>query len=330
LPETEKLSVELKHPDRDIIFDEVSEAELNFEMEKDPENDLWLYLKNHKELVSFKFDAGGGRTPALPDSVDFKLTDLEVSLRNYYENSPDYSRAINFIKTQGESLKRLRLDGLSINPSQFERLFEPMRVLKSLDLNDFTILPQSTPFASKNFICPALSILDMYRVKEFPFLEKFPNLRVLRISSYSAQPSYSDFIVSAAQHCPRIWKLRLDSFKDLPETTIFPNLVDLTLQCLLPAETNKNFLLQHKLKRLEISGGLDGKFFKEILQSLPKIRHLKFYVDKQLLTDIWPLLGKLKTLEIRFDHRKKGFDINTIRREFPKIPGLKIIDANYY
>jgi hypothetical protein len=99
---------------------------------------------------------------------------------------------------------------------------------------------------------------------------------------------------------------------------------------LLPAETNKNFLLQHKLKRLEISGGLDGKFFKEILQSLPKIRHLKFYVDKQLLTDIWPLLGKLKTLEIRYDYRKKGFDINTIRREFPKIPGLKIIDANYY
>jgi hypothetical protein len=144
---------------------------------------------------------------------------------------------------------------------------------------------------------------------------------VLSISNkyYSQQ----DLLVSAAQHCPRIWKLELSSFKDFPEATIFPSLVDLTFRSSLPSELpslTKNFLLQHNLRRLEITGViLDGKILKEILQGLPSLKHLKIYADKQQLTDIWPVLGNLETIDIRHEDELDK-DIDKRELEFPKIP----------
>jgi hypothetical protein len=45
----------------------------------------------------------------------------------------------------------------------------------------------------------------------------------------------------------------------------------------------------------------------------------------ELITEIWPLLGNLETLEIKSDY-SKDINIDTIKQEFPKIPGLKIIE----
>jgi hypothetical protein len=170
--------------------------------------------------------------------------------------------------------------------------------------------------------------MELYDVKEFPFFGNFPNLHAVKFTPVSPQP---DLIISAGLHCTSIRKLRFFKFDDIPEAAFFPNLVDLTVSNnSLEAKNSssvRNFLLQHKLERLAIAHVSDVKIFKKILAGLPSLKYLKLYIDKQLITDIWPLLGNLEMLEVKY---YKDIDIDIIKQEFPKIPGLKIIKSNDY
>jgi hypothetical protein len=246
LPETEKLCVALKISDWEWYDD--SDTNL------DPGNNLLRYLKTHEELVSLKIDTNEKRLPALPDSVDFKLVDLEMMYGYCSENSRSTRESINFIKIQGESLKRLTMISPTLNLSEFQSVFESMKVLEYFKLEFSKVLPQSTPFAARNFTCPKLTEMELYDVKEFPFFGNFPNLQAVKFTPVSPQP---DLIISAGLHCTSIRKLRFFEFDDIPEAAFFPNLVDLTVSSnSLDAKNSssvKNFLLQHKLKRLAIA-----------------------------------------------------------------------------
>jgi hypothetical protein len=324
LSETETLAVELKVSEREWYDDSDDDSDTNF----DPGNNLLRYLKTHEELVSLKIDTNGKRLPALPDSVDFKLVDLEMMYGYCSENSRSTRESINFIKIQGESLKRLTMISPTLNLSEFQSVFESMKVLEYFKLQFSKVLPQSTPFAARNFTCPKLTEMELYDVKEFPFFGNFPNLHAVKFTPVSPQP---DLIISAGLHCTSIRKLRFFKFDDIPEAAFFPNLVDLTVSNnSLEAKNSssvRNFLLQHKLERLAIAHVSDVKIFKKILAGLPSLKYLKLYIDKQLITDIWPLLGNLEMLEVKY---YKDIDIDIIKQEFPKIPGLKIIKSNDY
>jgi hypothetical protein len=215
----------------------------------------------------------------------------------------------------------------AFNLSEFQSVFESMKVLEFFKLQFLKVLSQLTPFAPKNFTCPKLTGMELYDVKEFPFFGNFPNLQAVEFTLLSPQP---ELIISAAQHCPKIRKLIFSNFDDLTEVAFFPNLVELSVPNLLPAEISssvKNFLLQHKLERLAITHVSDANMFNEILAGLPSLKYLKLYIDKQFISDIWPLLGNFEMLEVKY---YKDIDIDIIKQEFPKIPGLKIIKSNDY
>jgi hypothetical protein len=328
MPETENLEIELD------------------ELDSRNSKRLKQYLETHTELTKFSiliYDMGESDSheefSEFPDaSVNFKLTDCEIKVPNGLHTCSESqftNNLFNFIKSQAESLKNLKLEGFAMDLNVTQNLIESLKVLESVEF-DCTKFRRSAPFVAKNFTLPKLRKLKLSRIYDFPLFNKFPNLEELEIYN---QPAV--IVKAAAQHCPEIKKLVLWSFDSRPSNFFLPNLVALQIYYFNINELDVNFVLKHKkLERLELGGDeVNEVKLKKILEGLPNLKHLKIsfmqsYVreeaeyqrrcaaNKQILKKIWPLLGNLKTLAVS----GINMDKYAIYQEFPMIPGLTIIN----
>ncbi len=325
LPETEKLKMELD------------------ELDSSNGDRIKQYLETHTELTKFSIAIGiyEGDYSQFPDtSINSKLVELEFGEYGD-EDCPEYhfsNNLINFIKSQAKSLKQLKLWQFALNLNVAQNLLETLKLLESVEFN-CSKFRRSSPFVAKNFTCPKLKKLKMDHIYDFPLFKKFPNLEELEIYN---QPAV--IVKAAAQHCPKIKKLVLWSFDRRPSNFFMPNLVDLKIYYDTIDQLDINFVLKHKkLERLELqSGKVNEVVLKTILQELADLKHLKISfkssykpktaeyqrncdANKEILRNIWPLLGHLKALVLSGD----GLDKHAIYQEFPMIPGLTIFNTHW-
>jgi hypothetical protein len=212
-----------------------------------------------------------------------------------------------------------------------------LKVLESVEFDCFKFR-RSSPFVAKDFTCSKLRKLKLDRIYDFPLFNKFPNLEELEIANLPAV-----IVKDAAQHCPKIKKLVLWSFDRRSSNFFMPNLVDLKIYYDTIDQLDINFVLKHnKLERLELqSGEVNEVVLTKILQELVDLKHLKISFKssykpkdaeyqrncdaKQILQNIWPLLGNLKTLVLSGD----GLDKHAIYKEFEMISGLTIFNTHW-
>jgi hypothetical protein len=320
LPETEKLKV-------------------FFEM-ADPGGHLKRYLEKQKVMTSLKFSSMGiNLLPFWEANIDFKLSDLELficsdpSTRSQYSSDP----IIKFVKSQAETLTRLKFTGIFIDLNALQILLESMKALECLEFS-FAGFSQTPRFVAKNFSCLKLRKLNLESVFHFPLFNKLPNLEELEVNQTLSQ---SDLLLKSAQKCQNVKKLVVSSFGNHPSNASFPKLIDLEIKCELSDQHIDNFLLNQKsLEKLKLDAEVDETLLRKILEKLTNLKHLDVRLskanvereaeyqrncdaNKEILRNIWPLLGNLKILAINGD----GLDKYAIYQEFPTLPELTIINT---
>jgi hypothetical protein len=296
---------------------------------------LKQYLEKQTNLAKLFIEIREGNYSLFPE-VSINLNLIELEIRAETENQRHLNNSIkNFVKNQAKTLKRLKIEGLNIDMNDIQNLLEPMEVLESLELEESRYHPphRSSSLVAKNFTCPKMRKITLDYDGDFLLFDKFPNLEELEIGVFGQQ----HLILKAAQHCHKIKKLAFRPDEVGLSNAFFPELVELQIES---DQIDESFLLKHeKLETFEFLWGFNEALLKVILEKLTNLKHLKFRLNetyekegkkyqrncdanKQILRNIWPLLGNLKTLAVCGN----GLEKHAIYQKFPMIPGLTIIN----
>ncbi len=314
LPETENLEVSV------------------YKFDADGRDYLERYLRKQKKMTKFSVKICFGNFGWFPQlNIYFGLVEIEIHAASEGYGRPD--NLINFFKSQAKTLKRLAIKKLLLDLDDIQNLIEPLEALECLEIESIKY-SRSSLTVVKNFTCPKMRKVKLNFNDNFPLFNKFPSLEELEIGGCSDAVS----VAEAAKDCHEIKKLVLRSFAGLHDA-FFSQLVDLEIG-MADGNIVEKFVLKHKtLERLQVRWNVNEALLKKVLNELPNLKYLKFSLEKtygrkgdeynrhyalnrQILRNIWPLFGNLKTLSLSGD----GLDKYEIYEEFPLIPKLTIIN----
>jgi hypothetical protein len=306
------------------VLDNLPETEVLFIMIKAPYSGSHLtrYLETHKELTSLEICIRDGDFPSMPES-NFSLKLTSISLISTERLLTD--NMIKFIKSQGTTLKKLRLSNFFLELNVVQNLLDSMEKLETISLSG--TIQRSNLFIFKDYTGLKLSkmILSCDIDETALFFDMFPNLEKLEISGY---PDYGKYAKSAVSKCCEIKKLHLQYANAFLKEKLVGRYPIIDFEIKKGEPIDEDFLL--KLQSLETlylgillhDEELNERLLKKILTNCKNLNFLAFSVMdlkyeshshqkaiKKLLGNIWPLLGNLKTLGIR------GLDVFVIREE---------------
>jgi Leucine-rich repeat (LRR) protein len=229
--------------------------------------ELKKYLESHDQLKKLTVYLGSSDNfPAITlGDIHLELESF-ILIQKHERQSHVNNNAINFVRSQAESLKYLDVDSFICNLDIIQELLNGMEELETLYIWG-DVRPPTTEFVERNFECSKMKELLITGKFEYPGLfRKLPNLETFSFIGNSAAT-----VDSAVQNCRNLSKLTIEIFIEAFQNAIFPKLSELTIynDNIEGSEfIFENFLGRHpKLSRLELSYTVK----KEILWKLPAL-----------------------------------------------------------
>jgi hypothetical protein len=243
-------------------------------------SELKKYLESHTQLKVLKVSLYKSVVFPLIATDNLKIKLSSLTLDGVIKEALLSNHAINFIKTQAKSLKRLKVESWAYNLEIIQDLFDGMSELETVTINGRTLESPSTEFVERNFECSKVKTI-IFEIENFEcpgFFRKFPNLERLE---YACESEYisGPMVDSLAQNCRQLNYLWVRRFTSAFQNATFPELVELHfVEADDFGSDFETFLARHpKLKIFELGFHvLNEKIVWKLPTLLPNLIELNF------------------------------------------------------